>query len=123
MAAFSYYFFEIDGRTENREQNRRAGIDHARRALESAGEDSGTQAFAAVALAYFGENIDAIMALVDRVLALNPSFARGWIHSGTLRIWAGQLDLGIEHVRKGGTSQPAGPPRYRFVFRRTCALS
>jgi adenylate cyclase len=36
--------------------------------------------------------------LVDRGLALNPSFARGWSISGTLRNWAGQPDIAIEHV-------------------------
>jgi hypothetical protein len=37
------------------------------------------------ALAHFGEDIDAMMALVDRALALNPNFARGWHASGFLR--------------------------------------
>jgi hypothetical protein len=32
----------------------------------------------ALALALLGEDIGAIIALVDRALALNPSFARGW---------------------------------------------
>ena len=36
--------------------------------------------------------------LVDRALALNPSYARGWYASGHLRLWAGQPDLTIEHV-------------------------
>jgi adenylate cyclase len=36
--------------------------------------------------------------LVDRALALNPSFARGWHISGNLRLWAGQLDRASEHV-------------------------
>jgi adenylate cyclase len=54
---------------------------------------------AAGSLGYFGEDIDAMIALVDRALALNPSFARGWHASGCLRLWAGQLDLAIEHER------------------------
>jgi hypothetical protein len=37
------------------------------------------------ALAYFGEDIGAMMALVDRALAINPNFARGWHVSGVLR--------------------------------------
>ncbi len=49
-------------------------------------------------LAYFGEDIGAMIGLVDRALALNPSFARGWFFSGVLRLWAGQPDLAIEHV-------------------------
>jgi tetratricopeptide (TPR) repeat protein len=48
--------------------------------------------------AYFGEDIGAMMALADRALALNPSFARGWHVSGMLKLWAGQPDIAIEHV-------------------------
>jgi len=39
-----------------------------------------------------------MIGLVDRALALNPSYARGWFVSGLLRVWAGQPDLGIKHV-------------------------
>ena len=39
-----------------------------------------------------------MIGLIDRALVLNPSFARGWHASGTLRIWAGQHDLAIEHL-------------------------
>src|SRR5213078_4593124 len=53
---------------------------------------------AALPLAYFGEDIGAMMALVDRALALNPNFARGWFISGVLRMYAGQPDIAIEHV-------------------------
>ena len=38
-----------------------------------------------------------MIALVERALALNPSFARGWVISGWLRLWAGYPDLAIEH--------------------------
>jgi TolB-like protein/class 3 adenylate cyclase len=87
-----------DDRSEDREADARTGADFARRALEVAGEDPGALANAALALAHLGENIATMMALVDRALALNPSFARGWHISGALRLWAGQLDIAIEHV-------------------------
>jgi len=86
------------GRSEDREVDRGKGIDFARRALEVAGDDPGILANAAVALAYFGEDIGAMMALVDRALALNPNFARGWHTSGVLRLWTGQLDIAIKHL-------------------------
>ena len=38
-----------------------------------------------------------MIGLVDRALALNPSFARGWHLSGTLRACSGELDMAIEH--------------------------
>jgi hypothetical protein len=65
-----------DGRSEDPSADRLKGADFARRALEVAGDDPGILANAAFALAYFGEDIGAMMALVDRALALNPSFAR-----------------------------------------------
>jgi adenylate cyclase len=74
------------------------GADFARRALEVAGDDPGILANAAFALASFGEDIGAMMGLVDRALALNPNYARGWSISGNLRLWAGQPDIAIEHV-------------------------
>jgi adenylate cyclase len=60
--------------------------------------EPGILANAAFVLALFGEDIGAMIGLVDRALALNPSFARGWYVSGTLRLWAGHPDLAIAHV-------------------------
>ena len=34
---------------------------------------------------------------MDRSLALNPSYARGWYWSGVLRLFAGQPDLALKH--------------------------
>jgi adenylate cyclase len=85
--------------SEDPEDNRRKGLELGRRALLVAGDDPAVLVNAAFALGYFGEDINAMIALVDRALALNPSFARGWHVSGTLRLWAGQLDLAIEHER------------------------
>jgi adenylate cyclase len=87
-----------DGWSEDPEVDSRKGVDLARRALQVASDDPGTLANAALALAYFGEDIGAMMALVDRALVLNPSYARGWHISGLLRLWAGQPDLAIEQI-------------------------
>ena len=86
-----------DGQSEHRGADRLKGADFARRALEVAGDDPGILANTALALASFGEDIGAMMALVDRAFALNPNFARGWHISGILRLWAGQPDIAIEH--------------------------
>jgi tetratricopeptide (TPR) repeat protein len=88
----------LDGRSEAPVADRLKAADFARRALEVAGDDPGILANAAYALNHFGEDIGAMMALVDRALALNPSFARGWHISGLLRLLAGQPDIAIEHV-------------------------
>jgi len=87
-----------DDRSEHWESDRLKGTDFARRALEVASDDPGILANAALALAYFGENIGAMIALVEHALARNPNYARGWHISGLLRIWAGQPDIAIEHL-------------------------
>jgi TolB-like protein/class 3 adenylate cyclase len=88
------------GRGEDLKADRRKAAAFARRALQVAGDDPRVLADAAYALAFLGEDIGAMMALVDRALALNPSFARGWYISGGLRLLAGQLDIAIEHAEK-----------------------
>jgi len=97
-AACCCYQLLIDGRSEDREADALKGADFARRAFEVAGDDPNILANAAFALAGFGEDIGAMIAFVDRALALNPSSARGWYLSSNLRFWAGQLDIAIEHA-------------------------
>jgi TolB-like protein len=89
----------FDGRSGDPEADALKGVDYARRALEVGGDDPGILGNAALALAYFGEDIGAMMALVDRALALNPNYARGWHISGVLRMNAGQPEIAIEHEK------------------------
>ena len=77
-AAICHMRLVSDGWAEEPETNRRKAIDLARQALQVAENDPGILANAALVLAYFGEDIGAMIGLVDRALALNPSFARGW---------------------------------------------
>ena len=90
-----------------------------------AGDDPGVLANAAMALAHFGEDIERDDGAVDRALALNPNFARGWGISGWLRFSAGQPDLAIEHaetsLRLSPRARAAAAHRYRsraFLRRR-----
>jgi TolB-like protein len=88
----------LDDWSENPPADRCEAADLARRALRAARDDPGTLANAALALAYSGEDIGSMLALVDRALRLNPSFARGWYISGGLSCWAGQLDRAVAHA-------------------------
>jgi adenylate cyclase len=97
-AGFCCYRLFHDSQSEDPAADRRKSIDFARRALEVAGDDPGVLANAAQTLAYFGEDIDAAIALIDRALTLNPNYAGGWNISGVLRLWAGLPDVAIEHA-------------------------
>jgi len=97
LAAGCQMNLHVNGWTNDPELNRREGVNLARQALRVASDDPGVLSGAAHALAYFGEDIDTAIELADRALALNPSFARGWVISGTLRLWVGQPELAIDH--------------------------
>jgi TolB-like protein/DNA-binding winged helix-turn-helix (wHTH) protein len=100
----------------DRDAIRPKGIDFGRRAIEAAGDDPGVLADAAMALAVLGEDLDAMIALVDRALAFNPSFARGWFISGFLRLWAGQTDLAIEHGEMASRLSPRGRENEAYLI-------
>ncbi len=87
-----------NGWAEDAETSRCKASDLARQALQVAQNDPGILANAAFVLALFGEEIGTMTGLVDRALALNPSYARGWFLSGTIRVFGGQPDLAIEHL-------------------------
>ena len=98
LAANFYAQRCIAGWSQDPEADCRKGADLARRALRAGGDDPSTIVNAAGPLAFFGDDIGAMMGLVDRALALNPSFARGWNNSGLLSLFAGQPERAIEHA-------------------------
>jgi adenylate cyclase len=98
LAAGCHLQLVVNGWTEDPETCRGVARGFARQALEVAENDPRILAHAAFVLAYFGEDVDAMIALVERAVALNPSYALGWYFSGLLRVFAGQPELAIEHI-------------------------
>jgi adenylate cyclase len=90
------------------EENRRTAIDLAREALSVAAVDPGVLGRAAMVLGRFGEGIDTALAMIDRALVLNPSFAYAWQWSGWLRLFAGQADVAIQHFETSMRLNPRG---------------
>ena len=56
--------------------------------------------------AFFGEDIRVMIALVDHALRLNPSYARGWLVSGVLRLLAGEPKIAIAHCEAAARLSP-----------------
>jgi len=98
LAAAFHMNSDIMGWCEDHDANCRKGLERGRRGLTLANDDPTILVNAAFALGYFGENIQAMIALVERALSLNPSFARGWHASGCLRLWAGEPDAAIKNI-------------------------
>jgi adenylate cyclase len=98
LSALCHLMLHMNGWTKEPETSRLAGLDLARRTLRAGAEDPCAIIRAAYALGYFGEDIGIALALADRALEMNPSFAVGWYYSAYLRLWAGLADLAIEHL-------------------------
>jgi hypothetical protein len=64
-------------------------------AIRAGGDDPYVLGEAGFVIGYFEHEIDPAVVLIDRSLELNPSSAIGWFRSGWLRLWAGQIDLGM----------------------------
>jgi adenylate cyclase len=109
LASFSIHCLHVSGWTADPEHASRQGIDFARRALRAAEGDAETLSCAAHVLGYFGEDIDASIALIGHSVQLNPSFAPGWYWSGWLRLWAGQANLAIKDFETALRLNPRDP--------------
>jgi TolB-like protein len=110
FASMAQMRLAMDGWAEDLEASRQKAMTFARRALDVGGNDPIVLVNAAHTLAYLGEEVTAMAALVDRALALNPSYARGWYVSGLVRMFSGQPDLAIEHVEKSMRLSPRDYP-------------
>jgi TolB-like protein len=109
LSAGCHQNLHLGGWSEDKERARQQSVDLARRALRVAGDDPYVLAEAAFVIGYFEHDINPAIALIDRSVELNPSFAIGWLRSGWLRLWAGQVDLGIEHFAKSLRLNPLRP--------------
>jgi adenylate cyclase len=77
LAAVCRQNLDVNGWGDEPEENRKTGVHLARQAPRVAGDDPGILASAAYVLAYFGEDIDAAIELIDRALTLNPALLLG----------------------------------------------
>jgi len=117
LAQIAYYCCQLDlhGWADDREETRRKGVKFARQALRCAPDYPEVLVLAARVFGYFEADIDAAIALADRALLLNPSYASGWYWSGVLRNWVGRPDEALEHF----TTFLRLSPRERFPFHLT----
>jgi TolB-like protein/class 3 adenylate cyclase len=106
FSAFCQTQIVNSGWFEDRETTSRTGLNLARRAIRVAGDDPSVLAYAAFTLGFFGEDIDAALALIDHAVELNPNFAFGWERSAMLRLFAGEPDIAIEHLERSWRLSP-----------------
>ena len=103
-----------NGWSEHLEGEHQQSVELARRAIRASGDDPYVLGEAAFVIGYFEHEIDPAVVLIDRSLELNPSSAVCWYRSGWLRLWAGQIDLGIGHFENSLRLNPLRPAPASF---------
>lgn len=109
-AAGCRQFLAATGWADDPEANRLEAIELAQQGLQADGDNPNVLTEAARVLAYFTEDIDSAVAMIERALALNPSHARGWYWNGWIRLFAGQPDPAIEHFQTATRLHPHHRP-------------
>jgi tetratricopeptide (TPR) repeat protein len=107
-AAMCHHMIVLNNWTDDPAANRRSGLLLVRQALQSGADDPMVLAYAGFLLGWFGEDLDAALQLVDRALALNPSYAWGWYYRGWLNIYAGRTERAIEYFETSLRLNPRG---------------
>ncbi|HEV8679389.1 MAG TPA: adenylate/guanylate cyclase domain-containing protein [Stellaceae bacterium] len=115
-AAICHLRSHQDGWASDPNRARQQGVELAQQALRVAGSDPGVIVNAAYPLAYFGEPIGAMIALIDRSVLLHPSYARGWYLSGVLRLMAGDIDRAIADIERSARLSPRDPVGTRSML-------
>jgi len=98
LAALLHSIMVLVGSPSDTEAHKRQAVDLARRALAVSADDAHTLAFCATALSRQGSDLSASLALADRSIQLNPGSYYVWMHSGLLRVRAGEHELGLSHL-------------------------
>jgi adenylate cyclase len=113
-AAYCLQLLDINGWAKDRQQTRRRALEYARMALQVSG-DAEPVAAAALVFAYFGEEMDAALALGNQAATLNPYLARGLFSNGTARLYAGKLEEAAECFETSARLNPWGHAGRRSV--------
>jgi len=111
LAAYCQLHLFWNGWAESPESARCEAIRLARAALEIARADPAVLANVAYVFGGAGEDIRTAIGLIDRCLALSPSYSRWWYVSAVLRAFAGEPDLAIEHAERCLRLSPLGGGR------------
>ena len=109
-AAGCRQFLGVSGWVDDSAINRLRAVELARQALQADGHTPAVLVEAARVLAHFTDDIDSAVTMIERALALNPSYARGWYWNGWLRLFTGQPDVAIEHFRTAVRLNPRHNP-------------
>jgi tetratricopeptide (TPR) repeat protein len=96
---------------DDSEAIRLKALDRASSALGLAMDDHWAVGLASMTLAWAGDQVEASVTQLDRILSMAPSFAIAWFWSGFVRIRAGDPTAAIAHLERAMEFDPRTPVR------------
>jgi adenylate cyclase len=109
------------GWSENPVADRQRGLELARRALKSCGDDARALAHIASALVGLDPNPEAAAAVINRAITLNPGCAYAWMVAGIVKARSGATDAAAEDFLTAKRLDPRSP--MRAVLDRSIAVA
>jgi TolB-like protein/tetratricopeptide (TPR) repeat protein len=109
MAARCYSQRKVCGWLVHRENEIAEAEWFARRAAELGRDDAVALSSASITFAYVLGDFGKGAAMADRAIELDPNLAWGWLWSGWIRVWLGELELGSQHVERAMRLSPHDP--------------
>jgi TolB-like protein len=109
LAAGCYVMRKSNGWTVDRTAEIAEAERLARSAVDLGRTDAVALAWSAHALGHVVGDIKTGIATIDRALLLNSNLAVAWQRSGWLRIYAGDCELAIEHLKRAMRLNPLDP--------------
>jgi len=106
VAALAHLNIWMNGYLEGSESDRETALEYARRTLALSDSDPMSTGLAAATLAFVGEPMDISIALIDRILALHPTFSPAWLWSGQIRLIQGDLETALNHLETSSRLDP-----------------
>lgn len=113
LLAWCYTLRVSHGWVHSMETEAQEALSLAEAAIKASEEDPEVLWLAGYARAFYGEDFEGGLALIDRALELNPNAAQAWVFSGWVNMYIGKAELSIEHFRRAMRLNPLDPTAYR----------
>ena len=114
-ASFVHALLPVMGFSDDEQDDRRAALDLAQRALRNGGDDPQVLAWVSAAIMHAGGDVAAPDAMMDRALKRNPGLAFAWYFSGWLNMYSGRHLTAIEHFETSLRLDPRTPDRANIL--------
>lgn len=113
LLAWCYSLRPAHGWVAAKDREVEAALRLARTAIDAAPDDPEALCYAGYAQAFFGDDPEGGLVLIDRALKLDPNSAQAWVFGGWVNIYVGDAKAAVAHFERALRLSPLDPSAYR----------